>query len=41
MMTQLSAETWLASLAWFVLGLLIYFGYGIRHSRMNKADDEA
>ncbi|MCM8610096.1 MULTISPECIES: amino acid permease [Lactiplantibacillus] len=40
MMTQLSAETWLASLAWFVLGLLIYFGYGIRHSRMNKADDE-
>ena len=39
MMTQLSKETWLASLAWFVLGLIIYFGYGIRHSRMNKTDD--
>lgn len=39
MMTQLSMETWLASLAWFVLGLVIYFSYGIRHSRMNKTDD--
>ncbi|MCW6128292.1 amino acid permease [Lactiplantibacillus plantarum] len=39
MMTQLSMETWLASLFWFLLGLIIYFGYGIRHSRMNKADE--
>ncbi|WKF83192.1 amino acid permease [Lactiplantibacillus plantarum] len=39
MMTQLSMETWLASLVWFLLGLIIYFGYGIQHSRMNKADE--
>ena len=39
MMTQLSMETWLASLVWFLLGLIIYFGYGSRHSRMNKADE--
>ena len=39
MMTQLSMETWLASLVWFLLGLIIYFSYGIRHSRMNKADE--
>ncbi|MFB9768890.1 amino acid permease [Lactiplantibacillus modestisalitolerans] len=36
MMTQLSLETWVASLIWFVLGLLIYFGYGVHHSRMNQ-----
>ncbi|MFC6181144.1 amino acid permease [Lactiplantibacillus daowaiensis] len=36
MMTQLSAETWVASIIWFVLGLIIYFGYGIRHSKMNQ-----
>lgn len=36
MMTQLSKETWIASLIWFILGLVIYFSYGIRHSKMNQ-----
>jgi len=36
MMTQLSLETWATSLVWFVLGLIIYFSYGIRHSKMNQ-----
>jgi len=36
MMTQLSLETWATSLIWFVLGLIIYFSYGIRHSKMNQ-----
>jgi len=39
MMTQLSIETWAASLAWFVFGLVIYFSYGIRHSKMNQKLD--
>ena len=39
MMTQLSLETWAASLAWFVFGLVIYFSYGIRHSKMNQKLD--
>lgn len=39
MMTQLSLETWAASLVWFVFGLIIYFSYGIRHSKMNQKLD--
>lgn len=31
------AEHWVVFVVWTVLGQLIYFGYGIRHSRLNKA----
>lgn len=34
---QAFMEHWQVFVAWTVLGQLIYFGYGIRHSRLNKA----
>jgi cationic amino acid transporter 2 len=32
----LSATTWYRFLVWFILGLIIYFAYGIRNSNENK-----
>ena len=37
LMTNLTLETWLRFLAWLVLGLLFYAGYGYRHSRLTTA----
>ena len=34
MLLQLSAETWIASGIWFAIGMVIYFGYGIKHSKL-------
>jgi basic amino acid/polyamine antiporter, APA family len=34
LMLNLSVETWLRFLAWMVIGLVVYFCYGHRHSRM-------
>lgn len=36
MLTQLQAETWIASLIWFAFGLILYFSYGMKHSRLNN-----
>ena len=33
---QAFAEHWKVFIGWTILGQLIYFGYGIRHSRLNK-----
>lgn len=35
LMVQLPAITWYRFVAWLVIGLLIYFLYGIRHSALN------
>lgn len=37
LISQLSIHTWIACGIWFILGLLIYFAYGKRHSLMNRA----
>ena len=38
LMTQLSSLTWIACGIWFLVGLLIYFVYGQKHSTMNSQD---
>jgi APA family basic amino acid/polyamine antiporter len=37
LMTNLTLETWWRFLAWLVIGLLVYAGYGYRHSRLAAA----
>jgi APA family basic amino acid/polyamine antiporter len=39
LMLNLSIETWLRFLAWLVIGLAIYVGYGYRHSRVGARTD--
>src|SRR5215208_6806331 len=36
LMANLSIETWIRFLAWLLLGLAVYAGYGYRHSRVGK-----
>ncbi|MFT9097393.1 amino acid permease [Liquorilactobacillus sp.] len=36
MMTRLSAETWVASILWFIIGMVLYFTYGIKHSKLES-----
>lgn len=39
LMYSLPADTWARLGLWMVLGLLIYFGYGRRHSKLARAGD--
>jgi APA family basic amino acid/polyamine antiporter len=35
LMLQLPALTWRRFVVWLVIGLVIYFGYSVRRSRLN------
>ncbi|RZL08760.1 MAG: amino acid transporter, partial [Hymenobacter sp.] len=37
LMTQLGINNWTMFLIWLLIGLAIYFGYGYKHSKLNKA----
>ena len=37
LMTELGITNWSRFLMWLALGLIIYFGYSYRHSKLNKA----
>ena len=37
MMSFLSKETWIGAGIWFVIGMVLYFGYGYRHSNINNS----
>ena len=37
LMASLSGETWIRLVIWMAIGLLLYFGYGYRHSGRNQA----
>jgi APA family basic amino acid/polyamine antiporter len=39
LMLSLPLETWLRFFIWLGLGLVIYFAYGLRHSRLSKGVD--
>ncbi len=40
LMTELGITNWMRFLIWLVIGLLLYFTYGYKHSRLNKRPDK-
>jgi APA family basic amino acid/polyamine antiporter len=39
LMTTLPLITWEVMIAWLLIGLVIYFGYSIKHSKVQKLED--
>ena len=38
LLSELAAITWMVFLAWISLGLLVYFAYGMRHSKLAQSE---
>jgi APA family basic amino acid/polyamine antiporter len=38
LMRELPVQTWLRFIAWLVVGLVVYFAYGKRHSRLQHGE---
>jgi len=38
LMRELTVETWLRFIGWLAIGLVIYFAYGRRHSRLQRGE---
>jgi len=41
LMTELGITNWLRFIIWLVIGLVFYFLYGMRHSRLNEKTDKS
>jgi basic amino acid/polyamine antiporter, APA family len=37
LMAFLSATTWIRLIVWFVIGMIFYFGYGVRRSKLAQS----
>ena len=38
LMTELGITNWLRFLVWLIIGLVLYFAYGVRHSRLRAGN---
>ncbi len=39
LMSELGASNWIIFILWLVIGLVLYFAYGYKHSKLNKASN--